>query len=83
MFKKALFVLSALLTLAACKSVKDPVVNYKLYLDWPERRLPDFSKLGEPDKVGVKNNFDLIDIDETLNHYALLLETTLKVKKYH
>ena len=80
MLKRAFFLLSALLTLAACKSVKDPVISYKLYLDWPERQLPDFSTLGEPDKVGVKNNFDLVDIDETLNHFALLMETTMKVK---
>ncbi len=69
------------LTFFGCSSSKTPVVNYKLWLDWPERHLPDFSKLGDPDKVGVKNNFDLVDIDETLNHYALLLETTLKVDK--
>ena len=66
--------------LSACTSEKEPVVKYKLWLDWPERHLPDFSTLGEPDITGVKNNFDLVDIDETLNHYALLLETTLKVK---
>lgn len=78
--KKAIISLAAVLLLAACASEKDPVVNYKLYLDWPERHLPDFSKLGEPDITGVKNNFDLVDIDETLNHYALLMETTLKVK---
>ena len=81
MYRKLFIVLAALLTLAACSSEKEPVVNYKLYLDWPERHLPDFSTLGEPDVTGVKNNFDLVDIDETLNHYALLLETTLKVKK--
>ena len=80
MLKKAFLAASLALLLAACATEKEPVVNYKLWLDWPERKLPDFSTLGEPDKVGVKNNFDLNDIDETLNHYALLLETTLKVK---
>ena len=82
MSKKSIILLAALMVLTACSSSKkEPVVNYKLYLDWPERQLPDFSTLGEPDITGVKNNFDLVDIDETLNHYALLLETTLKVKK--
>lgn len=81
MFRKTVIIAAALLTFAACKSGKDPVVNYKLYLDWPERQLPDFSKLGDPDIVGVKNNFDLVDIDETLNHYAAEFETTLKVKR--
>ena len=82
MKRRIILVVAAVLALTACsRTGKDPVVNYKLYLDWPERHLPDFSKLGEPDIVGVKNNFDLKDIDETLNHYALLLETTLKVKK--
>ena len=80
MYRKVFILLAAFLTLASCTSEKDPVVNYKLYLDWPERKLPDFSKLGDPDITGVKNNFDLVDIDETLNHYALLMETTLKVK---
>ncbi|MBR4755885.1 MAG: hypothetical protein IK076_02990 [Bacteroidales bacterium] len=79
-FRKIVFILAASLAFAACKSGKDPVVNYKLYLDWPERQLPDFSKLGDPDMIGVKNNFDLVAIDETLNHYAAEFETTLKVK---
>ena len=80
MSRKTFFALATLLMLAACTSEKEPVVNYKLWLDWPERHLPDFSTLGEPDITGVKNNFDLVDIDETLNHYALLMETTLQVK---
>ncbi|MBR5661416.1 MAG: metallophosphoesterase [Bacteroidales bacterium] len=78
--RKIVILIGTLLVLAAC-GPKEPVVTYKLWLDWPERQLPDFSKLGDPDLTGVKNNFDLIDIDETLNHYALLLETTLKVGK--
>ena len=80
MSRKTIIALAAILMLSACTSEKEPVVKYKLWLDWPERHLPDFSTLGEPDITGVKNNFDLVDIDETLNHYALLLETTLKVK---
>ena len=80
--KKLIILLAALLVLTACSSFKkEPVVNYKLYLDWPERQLPDFSTLGEPDVTGVKNNLDLVDIDETLNHYAALFETRFKVKK--
>ena len=81
MLRKSSIVIATVLLLAACSAEKEPKVYYKLYLDWPERQLPDFSTLGEPDITGVKNNFDLVDIDETLNHYALLLETTLKVKK--
>ena len=81
MSKKSIILLAALIVLTACSSSKkEPVVNYKLYLDWPERQLPDFSTLGEPDIIGVKNNFDLVDIDETLNHYAALFETKFKVK---
>ena len=78
--RNTLTVLATALALWSCDGDKTPVVNYKLWLDWPERQLPDFSTLGEPDKVGVKNNFDLVDIDETLNHYALSMETVLKVK---
>ena len=81
LFSKSVIGLAVALTLVSCGREKTPVVGYKLWLDWPERRLPDFSTLGEPDITGVKNNFDLVDIDETLNHYALLLETTLKVNK--
>ena len=80
MLRKYFYVIATVFLLAACSTGKEPKVYYKLYLDWPERQLPDFSTLGEPDITGVKNNFDLVDIDETLNHYALLLETTLKVK---
>ena len=73
--------LALILALAvSCTCEKEPKVNYKLFLDWPERFLPDFSTLGEPDVVGVKNNLDLVDIDETLNHYAALFETEFKVK---
>ena len=78
--RNTLTALATALALWSCGGDKTPMVNYKLWLDWPERQLPDFSTLGEPDKVGVKNNFDLVDIDETLNHYALSMETVLKVK---
>ena len=67
--------------LVSCNRVTTPEVNYKLYLDWPERYLPDFSTLGEPDMQGVKINIDLEDLPDTLNHYAVLFETTLKVAK--
>lgn len=78
--RKAIIIMTAALLVAACSGDKETKVNYKLYLDWPERQLPDFSTLGEPDITGIKNNLDLVGIDETLNHYAVLFETTLKVK---
>ena len=71
---------AAALVLAACAGPKEPVVKYKLYKDWNERYLPDFSQLGEPDMQGVKNNFDLVDLPDTINHFAVLFETTLRVK---
>ena len=70
---------ATLLLATACNREKDPVVHYKLYYDWPERFLPDFSALGEPDMQGVKNNFDLVDLPDTVNHFAVLFETTLSV----
>ncbi|MBR1927709.1 MAG: hypothetical protein IJ840_08210 [Bacteroidales bacterium] len=79
--RKIVILAVSLLILASCGVDKTLVVNYKLWLDWPERQLPDFSKLGDPLETGVKNNFDLVGIDETLNHFVLLLETTLKVDK--
>lgn len=42
MYRKLFIVLAALLTLAACSSEKEPVVNYKLHLDWQERHLHAF-----------------------------------------
>ena len=81
MTRKAIIASALVLLLAASCSEKEPKVKYSLFLDWPERYLPDFSTLGEPDVTGVKNNLDLADIDETLNHYAALFETTLKVRE--
>ena len=71
---------TAALMLAACAGPKEPVVKYKLYKDWNEPALPDFSQLGEPDMQGVKNNLDLVDLPDTINHFAVLFETTLAVK---
>ena len=66
--------------LISCSS--EPKVYYKVWLDWPERNLPaDYESLGEPSFSGIKNNLDLTGIDETLNHYCALFETTLPVKK--
>lgn len=76
--KKVLFALSMLLMLASC--AKSPVVNYKIWYDWPERYLPDFSTLGEPAFTGVKSNMDLEGIDDTKNHFCAVFETELKVK---
>lgn len=74
-----LFAVAALLLAASC-GPKEPVVKYKLYYDWTEVHLPDFSQFGAPDMQGVKNNFDLVDLPDTANHFAVLFETTLPVK---
>ena len=63
---------AAALLLAASCGPKEPVVKYKLYYDCTEDHLPDFSQLGEPDMQGVKNNFDLVDLPDTVNHFAVL-----------
>ena len=78
--KKLIIALTTLLLLASCGDRTAPV-NYKIWYNWPERFLPDFSTLGEPDVQGVKRNLDLLDIVDTINHYAALFETTLKVGK--
>ncbi len=74
-----LFAVAALLLAASC-GPKEPVVRYKLYYNWTEDHLPDFSQLGVPDMQGVKNNLDLVDLPDTVNHFAVLFETTLPVK---
>ena len=78
MLRKTLFLSAVVAVLSAC--TVNPKVEYKLWYDWPERYLPDFSTLGEPDVQGVKNNLDLVDIDGTRNHFCVLFETVLKVK---
>lgn len=77
--KKLFILLFATLVLASCadKGVAD--VRYSIWLDWPERYLPDFSTLGEPDMQGVKKNIDFTGLPDTLNHFAVLLETELDV----
>ena len=77
--RKYLIAIVALLLFASCAADKTAPVSYKLWYNWPERFLPDFSSLGEPDVQGVKRNLDLLDIVDTINHYAALFETTLKV----
>lgn len=76
--KKILFVALAAL-LASC--AKAPEVSYKIWYDWPERFLPDFSTLGEPDLQGTKINLDLEEIDDQKNHFCVLFEAPLKVNK--
>ena len=76
--KKILFVALAAL-LASC--AKAPEVSYKIWYDWPERYLPDFSTLGEPDLQGTKINLDLEEIDDQKNHFCVLFEAPLKVNK--
>lgn len=76
--KKILFVALAAL-LASC--AKAPEVSYKVWYDWPERYLPDFSTLGEPDLQGTKVNLDLEEIDDQKNHFCVLFEAPLKVNK--
>ena len=77
--KLLLLAAAALLFAASCTREKDPVVHYKLYYDWNERFLPDFSTLGDPDMEGDKINFDLVDLPDTVNHFAVLFTTTLSV----
>jgi hypothetical protein len=79
MIKKALCAIAACALLAACTPA--PKVNYKVWHDWPERFLPDFSTLGEPAVQGVKTNLDLTGLDDNWNHYCALFETVLKVDK--
>ena len=78
--KRIALLFAALLCLSACSVDKTAPVRYKVWYDWPERFLPDFSQLGEPDVEGVKRNLDLEDIVDTMNHFAALFETTLSVK---
>jgi hypothetical protein len=79
-FKYLCLSLAAALLLAASCGPKEPVVKYKLFYDWTEDHLPDFSQLGEPDLQGVKTNLDLEYLPDTVNHFAVLFETTLPVK---
>ena len=75
-----LTVLGFLLAGACCQE-KTPVVHYQLWFNWPERYLPDFSTLGAPDLTGVKKNLDLEELPDSANHFAVLFETDLRVKK--
>lgn len=75
--KKFLLSLPLLLLLAAC--TQEPVVDYKVWYDWPERYLPDFSTLGEPSLQGVKDNLDLVGLDDSRDHFCVLFETSLAV----
>ena len=79
MLRKSFIALVAAVVVASCTCA--PKVEYKIWHDWPERYLPDFSTLGEPDIQGVKTNIDLMEIDDTRNHFAVLFETRLKVQK--
>ena len=76
---RSFLAIAALALLASCTGT--PEVNYKVWYDWPERYVPDFATLGEPDVQGVKENIDLVDIDDTRNHFCVLFETELKVAK--
>lgn len=78
MLKKLSIAIFAAALLAGCTAT--PKVSYKIWYDWPERHLPDFSTLGEPALVGVKANLDLEGIDDTKNHFCAVFETEIKVK---
>ncbi len=77
MTKKIIIALAAASMLLAC--TQQPKVNYKVWYDWPERHLPDFSALGQPDEQGVTANIDLRDIDDTKDHFCAQFDATLKV----
>ena len=78
MLKKISIAFAVAAILAGCTAT--PKVNYKIWYDWQERHLPDFSTLGEPAVVGVKANLDLEGIDDTKNHFCAVFETEIKVK---
>ena len=78
MNNRILLTISAALVLTACSL--EPKVNYKVWYDWPERHLPDFSNLGEPDEQGVKANIDMVGLDENRDHYCAVFEAPFKVK---
>ncbi|MBQ3722734.1 MAG: metallophosphoesterase [Bacteroidales bacterium] len=77
MKKIALLALAALMLMTCGKTAP---VNYKLWYDWPERYLPDFSTLGAPDQQGTKSNIDLRGFDDTRNHFCILFEAPFKVR---
>ena len=77
--RKLLTIFAAALVLAACSET--PEVKYSIWYDWPERYLPDFSTLGEPDETVSKLNIDLLDLDDTRDHYCMLIEAPFKVGK--
>ena len=76
--KKTVLPALAALMLLACN--ENSPVNYKLWYDWPERYLPEFSTLGEPNLQGTKSNIDLRGFDDTKNHFCILFEAPLKVR---
>ncbi len=76
--------LLAVLCLQAQKQApsKKGEVRYKMYLNYQGDVLPDFDTLGKADVVGTTDCFDLEGIPgENGDHYALLLEYNLMVKK--
>ena len=86
--KKTLFLLGCGLLAAlglqaqSKTSTQTDKVRYKMYLNYHEDVLPDFSTFGEADAEGVTDIFDLEGIPgENGDHYALLLEYDLPVKK--
>ena len=76
---KLITILAAAIALAACS--QKPEVKYTIWYDWPERYLPDFSTLGEPDLRVDKLNIDLLDLDDTRDHWCMLIEAPFKVAK--
>lgn len=82
MFRRIIPFVAALVIACSCCSDRVAKVDYKVWYDWPERQLPaDFDALGTPDVQGTKINIDLVDIVDTVNHFAVLFETEFKVNK--
>ena len=67
-------------TLPDCKPAGK--VKYKMYLNYMDTLLPDFSTFGKADEEGTTDVFDLEGIPgENGDHYALLLTYDMPVKK--
>lgn len=57
-------------------------VAYRLYLNIPDRTMPDFTKFGKPSAEGFVDNFSLDQFDlAKVDHFAILFTSNLLVPK--
>jgi len=56
-------------------------IEYKLYKNYNEKKLPDFTKFGKADAVGYLHAFTLngLPVAETEDHYAVIFSSTLQI----